>query len=250
MGGEIADLPNDVDALKAALTVERAKMREVVAERDASAAELAVARAKARAIAMLFAGLTLANVLGVPLGTALGEALGWRQTFWAVVVIGVVAAAALNAWLPRDNPAPRVRLTQEARSLGRTKVILAMLVRDAATARSAAAAPSLQRQHDRHRDLRPVAPAPRAAAVGCGNRGCSVLTRHGMRSPNAATLLPRPTEPHAFYLKAIASEPNFAAGQHSTRRSHGAISYSPLVSRRLPCPAAATLPHCKNPKSP
>jgi transposase len=45
--GDIADLPNDVDALKAALTVARAKMREVVAERDAGAAELAVARAKA-----------------------------------------------------------------------------------------------------------------------------------------------------------------------------------------------------------
>jgi transposase len=44
---DTADLPNDVDALKAALTVERAKLREVVAERDAGAAELAVARAKA-----------------------------------------------------------------------------------------------------------------------------------------------------------------------------------------------------------
>ena len=47
MDGDIADLPNDVDALKAALAVERAKMREVIAERDAGAAELAVARAKA-----------------------------------------------------------------------------------------------------------------------------------------------------------------------------------------------------------
>jgi len=45
--GDIADPPDDVDALRAALTVERAKMREVVAERDAGAAELAVARAKA-----------------------------------------------------------------------------------------------------------------------------------------------------------------------------------------------------------
>ena len=43
----MADLPDDVDALTATLTVERAKMREVVAERDARAAELAVARAKA-----------------------------------------------------------------------------------------------------------------------------------------------------------------------------------------------------------
>jgi len=45
--GDIADLPDDVDALKAALTDARAKVREVAAERDASAADLAVARAKA-----------------------------------------------------------------------------------------------------------------------------------------------------------------------------------------------------------
>jgi hypothetical protein len=44
---DIADLPDDVDALKAALAVERTKMREVVAERDVGAAELTVARAKA-----------------------------------------------------------------------------------------------------------------------------------------------------------------------------------------------------------
>ena len=92
------------------------------------AADLAGPHKKARAIAMMFAGLTLANVLGVPLGTALGEALGWRQTFWAVVVIGIAAAAALYTSLPRDIPAPRMLLTQEARTLGRPQVILAMLV--------------------------------------------------------------------------------------------------------------------------
>jgi DHA1 family inner membrane transport protein len=92
------------------------------------AADLAEPHKKARAIAIMFAGLTLANVLGVPLGTALGEALGWRQTFWAVVVIGIAAAAAHYTWLPRDIPAPRLRLTQEARTLGRPQVILAMLV--------------------------------------------------------------------------------------------------------------------------
>ena len=47
MDDDIADLPDDIDALKAALTVARAKVREVLAERDAGAAELAVARAKA-----------------------------------------------------------------------------------------------------------------------------------------------------------------------------------------------------------
>jgi transposase len=47
MDADLAALPDDIDALKAALMIERTRMREVVAERDAGAAELAVARAKA-----------------------------------------------------------------------------------------------------------------------------------------------------------------------------------------------------------
>jgi transposase len=47
MDADLAALPDDVDALKAALAIERSRMQEVLAERDAGAAELAVARAKA-----------------------------------------------------------------------------------------------------------------------------------------------------------------------------------------------------------
>ena len=92
------------------------------------AATLVPGQKKAQAIAMMFAGLTLANVLGVPFGTALGEAVGWRNTFWAVVVIGFAAAFALYAWLPRNMPTPRMKLIHEARALGSTQVILAMLI--------------------------------------------------------------------------------------------------------------------------
>ena len=92
------------------------------------AATLVPEQKKAQAIAMMFAGLTLANVLGVPFGTALGEAVGWRNTFWAVVVIGFAAAFALYAWLPRNMPTFRMKLIHEARSLGSTQVILAMLI--------------------------------------------------------------------------------------------------------------------------
>jgi DHA1 family inner membrane transport protein len=92
------------------------------------AATLVPPQKKAQAIATMFAGLTLANVLGVPFGTALGEALGWRDTFWAVVIIGFAAAFALYAWLPRNMPTPRLQLIQEARTLGSMQVILAMLI--------------------------------------------------------------------------------------------------------------------------
>jgi transposase len=47
MDADLAALPDDIDALRAALTIERSRMRDVAAERDAGAAELAVARAKA-----------------------------------------------------------------------------------------------------------------------------------------------------------------------------------------------------------
>ena len=83
---------------------------------------------KAQAIAMMFAGLTLANVLGVPFGTAIGNAFGWRETFSIVAAIGVVAALLLYAWLPRDLPIAPMNLAREARSVGHPQVILAMLI--------------------------------------------------------------------------------------------------------------------------
>jgi MFS transporter, DHA1 family, inner membrane transport protein len=64
------------------------------------AAGLVAPNRRAQAIALMFTGLTLANVLGVPLGTALGQIAGWRTTFWAVTAIGILAAAALQVCLP------------------------------------------------------------------------------------------------------------------------------------------------------
>jgi DHA1 family inner membrane transport protein len=90
------------------------------------AADLAPPNQRARAIAIMFAGLTIANILGVPAGTALGQALGWRATFWAVVGIGAVAAAALAAWVPSRIPHEPGRVLREFRVLGNTQVVLAM----------------------------------------------------------------------------------------------------------------------------
>ena len=53
-----------------------------------------------RAVGQMFAGLTLANVLGVPAGAWIGNAYGWSTTFWAVAVLGVVAIATIAALVP------------------------------------------------------------------------------------------------------------------------------------------------------
>lgn len=72
------------------------------------AADLVPENRRAGAISIMFAGLTISNVLGVPLGTFLGQAAGWRSTFWAITVIGVIALIGIAA-LVKPTPASRER---------------------------------------------------------------------------------------------------------------------------------------------
>lgn len=81
---------------------------------------------RSSAVALMFSGLTLANVLGVPLGTALGQELGWRATFWAVTAIGVVALIGLLRLLPvEENPAQK-SVREEFAALGKPGLWLAL----------------------------------------------------------------------------------------------------------------------------
>jgi DHA1 family inner membrane transport protein len=99
------------------------------------AASLVPKNKQASAIALMFAGLTLANILGVPGGTALGEAFGWRATFLAVVLLGLLSVAAI-AWLvPSDVTEPSGGgLRGEVRVLAKLQVWLAMLISALASA--------------------------------------------------------------------------------------------------------------------
>ncbi|KGM32407.1 MFS transporter [Inquilinus limosus] len=81
---------------------------------------------RSRAVALMFSGLTLANVLGVPFGTALGHVAGWRATFGAIVPIGIAAALAIAFILPRDREAPAGNLLSEFSVLRKPQVLLAM----------------------------------------------------------------------------------------------------------------------------
>ncbi|MFI6791908.1 MFS transporter [Nonomuraea sp. NPDC050383] len=76
------------------------------------AAELVAPQKRASAIALMFTGLTLANVAGVPLGTWIGQGFGWRATFWLVVAIGVAGLAGVLALVPR-RPRPEGGVLRE-----------------------------------------------------------------------------------------------------------------------------------------
>ncbi len=64
-----------------------------------------------QAIGQMFAGLTLANVLGVPAGTCIGNALGWNMTFLVISALGLIATLAIAVFVPaqgRDHSAPSI----------------------------------------------------------------------------------------------------------------------------------------------
>lgn len=90
------------------------------------AAGLVAPQRRAAAIAMMFTGITLANVVGVPLGTLFGQAFGWRSTFWVVAALGVIGAIGVLALVP-DRPAdPSASLRAELAAFRRPQVWLAL----------------------------------------------------------------------------------------------------------------------------
>jgi DHA1 family inner membrane transport protein len=79
----------------------------------------------ASAIAIMFTGLTVALVTGVPLGTFIGQHFGWRETFLAVSLLGVIAFIGSLLFVPRtiqhQKPAS---LLQQMQVLGQPRLLL------------------------------------------------------------------------------------------------------------------------------
>ena len=83
---------------------------------------------RASAIAIMFTGLTVATVLGVPFGTWLGQHYGWRATFWAVTLVGMLALMVLAVLVPRDRTQPEVSDWRvDLAAIARRPVVLGLL---------------------------------------------------------------------------------------------------------------------------
>lgn len=83
---------------------------------------------QASAVATMFMGLTLANIGGVPAATWLSDHIGWRESFAAIAVLGLLAMVALRLALPRGSAAQTpTDVRAELKVLTRPVVLLAML---------------------------------------------------------------------------------------------------------------------------
>jgi DHA1 family inner membrane transport protein len=80
---------------------------------------------RAVATSLMFAGLTIANVVGVPVTTAFGQQLGWRPIYAAVGVIGLLAATAI-ALAVRHASTEQVSMRRELRAFADLQIWLTL----------------------------------------------------------------------------------------------------------------------------
>ena len=58
---------------------------------------------QASAVAMMFMGLTIANIVGVPLATWIGQNIGWRMSFALIAILGIITMLSLWKALPEGE---------------------------------------------------------------------------------------------------------------------------------------------------
>lgn len=92
------------------------------------AGKLARPGKEAQAIAMMFTGLTVANVIGVPLGTWLGQNFSWGIAFLAVGVVGICAILSIRFWMPEVKIANAGGMKEELRLLRKPELWMVILL--------------------------------------------------------------------------------------------------------------------------
>ena len=90
------------------------------------ATDLVAPNKRASAVALMFTGLTVANIAGVPLGTLLGQVYGWRATFFAISALGVISFAAVAALIPNVAGMGAIDVRREFAVARRPEVLLAL----------------------------------------------------------------------------------------------------------------------------
>ncbi|MDK9606689.1 MFS transporter [Lelliottia wanjuensis] len=83
---------------------------------------------KGAAISLMFAGLTVSNIVGVPLGTFVGLEMGWRTIFWVLAFIGVVTMVGIRTLIPAMPAHQDTNLSREFAVFNRPQVWISALL--------------------------------------------------------------------------------------------------------------------------
>lgn len=92
------------------------------------AGRLASPGKEAQAIAIMFTGLTVANIIGVPLGTYMGHHFGWNVAFYLVGVVGILAILSIKFWMPEIRQTSNGGFRSDLKILKRLEVWMVVLL--------------------------------------------------------------------------------------------------------------------------
>lgn len=92
------------------------------------AGKLSKADKQAQSIAIMFSGLTVANLLGVPLGTYLGKHFSWNVSFLMVGFVGLLAILSVKFWMPALKQSSETNIIKELRIFRRLELWLIILL--------------------------------------------------------------------------------------------------------------------------
>ncbi len=88
------------------------------------ASRLADKGKEAQAIAIMFSGLTLANLIGVPIGTYIGHNFIWRHTFVLIAIVGLLTFLFISLWMPNLEKDETVNMKKQLEFFKRTEAWL------------------------------------------------------------------------------------------------------------------------------
>jgi DHA1 family arabinose polymer transporter-like MFS transporter len=88
------------------------------------ASRLADKGKEAQAISIMFAGLTIANLIGVPIGTYIGHHFIWRYTFVLIAIVGLLTFLAIYLWMPNLEKGESVNMKTQLQFFRKTEAWL------------------------------------------------------------------------------------------------------------------------------
>lgn len=92
------------------------------------ATQLVAKHMAGRAVGQMFAGLTLANVLGVPAGAWIGNAFGWHTSFFVVAALGVLASIAIASKIEKQGGERSVSVMGQLAALRDRNLLASLLI--------------------------------------------------------------------------------------------------------------------------
>lgn len=90
------------------------------------AVAIAPAEERGRALAKVFAGMTMAQVVGVPVGAWMAYRYGWHAPFFVVAALAALCALVLLRFIPRNIHVPAGNVASIVSALGNLKLMVAV----------------------------------------------------------------------------------------------------------------------------